>query len=73
MGVYVRLCFSKFSKLQKTDILIVSEIPYWAMPLKPGKQNISANIQELMQTGRTQAQAVAIALRVSGKNVQKKR
>ena len=49
------------------------EIPYWTMPLKPGKQNISANIQELMQTGRTQAQAVAIALRVAGKNVQKKR
>ena len=73
MGVTVRGILKKFSKLQKTDILIVFEIQYGPMPLKPGKQNISANIQELMQTGRTQAQAVAIALRVAGKNVQKKR
>lgn len=42
------------------------------MPLKPGKQNISANIRELMQTGRTQAQSIAIALRVAGKSAKKR-
>lgn len=36
------------------------------MPLKKGKRNISANIRELMHTGRSQKQSVAIAMRVAG-------
>lgn len=41
------------------------------MPLLKGKKNIGANIRELMGTGRTQKQSIAIALRVA--NVRKKR
>jgi hypothetical protein len=41
------------------------------MPLLKGKKNIGANIRELMETGRTQKQSIAIALRVA--NVRKKR
>jgi hypothetical protein len=37
------------------------------MPLKPGKKNIGYNIRELMQTGRTRAQSIAIALKESAK------
>jgi hypothetical protein len=37
------------------------------MPLRKGKQNIGANIRELMQTGRSRVQSVAIALKVAGK------
>lgn len=36
------------------------------MPLKKGRKNIGANIRELMQTGRSKKQSVAIALRVAG-------
>lgn len=36
------------------------------MPLKKGRKNIGANIAELIGTGRSQKQAVAIALRVAG-------
>lgn len=38
------------------------------MPLKKGKSNkvISANIKELMKSGRPQKQAVAISLREAG-------
>jgi hypothetical protein len=32
------------------------------MPLKKGKKNIGANIKELKASGRSQKQAVAIAL-----------
>lgn len=38
------------------------------MPLKKGKKNISFNIKELMATGRTQTQSVAIALKVARKS-----
>lgn len=39
------------------------------MPLMQGKgdEAVSANIKELVATGRPQAQAVAIAMRVAGK------
>ena len=39
------------------------------MPLKKGKSKavISYNIAELIRSGRTRAQAVAIAMRVAGK------
>jgi len=36
------------------------------MPLKKEKANISANIRELMHTGRSQKQSIAIAMRVAG-------
>ena len=38
------------------------------MPLKKGKKNIGYNIRELMSTGRSQKQSVAIAMRVAGKS-----
>jgi len=37
------------------------------MPLKKGIQNIGINIDELMSTGRSRKQSIAIALRVAGK------
>ncbi len=39
------------------------------MPLKKGKSKkvVSANIRELMHTGRPQKQAIAIAMRQAGK------
>jgi hypothetical protein len=39
------------------------------MPLKPGKSNavVSANVSELVKSGRKQPQAVAIALKTAGK------
>lgn len=44
-------------------------------PLRKGKKNsdVSANIRELMDSGRSQKQSVAIALRVAGKSRNKKR
>ena len=43
------------------------------MPLKKGrsKKAISANIRELMRSGRKQRQAVAIAMRKAGKSHKK--
>jgi hypothetical protein len=38
------------------------------MPLKKGKKNIGYNIRELMSTGRSYKQSVAIAMRVAGKS-----
>jgi hypothetical protein len=35
------------------------------MPLLKGKKNTGVNIRELMSTGRSQRQAVAIALRIA--------
>ncbi len=44
------------------------------MPLKRGssKKTVSANIKELMGTGRKQSQAVAIAMKEAGKSRKKK-
>ena len=40
------------------------------MPLKRGNSNkvVSANVKELMSTGRSQKQSVAIALKKAGKS-----
>jgi hypothetical protein len=35
------------------------------MPLKKGKSHIGENIRELMGTGRTKEQSIAIALKVA--------
>ena len=45
------------------------------MPLKTGRSKaaISANITELMHSGRPQAQAIAIAMRKAGKARKRKR
>lgn len=45
------------------------------MPLKKGNSNktVSSNVKELMNTGRPQKQAVAIALNTAGKSNKKKR
>ena len=45
------------------------------MPLKSGKSKsiISANIRELMHSGRPQKQAIAIAMDKAGKGRRKKR
>lgn len=45
------------------------------MPLKSGKnkKTISSNTKELMSTGRSQEQAVAIALNKAGKGKKKKK
>lgn len=37
------------------------------MPLLPGKGNMGANIKELMNTGRPQKQAIAIAYSVAAR------
>lgn len=43
------------------------------MPLKKGKSDktVSANVRELMKSGRPQKQAVAIALRSAGRSRKK--
>ncbi len=43
------------------------------MPLKKGSSNktVSANVSELVATGRPQRQAVAIALKTAGKSNKK--
>lgn len=38
------------------------------MPLKRGKKNIGKNISELVESGRPQKQAIAIAMSKSGKS-----
>ena len=45
------------------------------MPLKSGKSDkvVSANISELMHSGRSQSQAIAIAMSKAGKSRKKKR
>jgi uncharacterized protein YoaH (UPF0181 family) len=45
------------------------------LPLKSGKskKTISSNIKELMSTGRSQEQAIAIALNKAGKGKKKKK
>lgn len=45
------------------------------MPLKTGKSQkvISSNIKELMDTGRKQSQAVAIAMSKAGKSNKEKK
>lgn len=44
------------------------------MPLKTGKSNkaVGQNVKELMSTGRSQKQSVAIALKKAGKSNKKK-
>jgi len=42
------------------------------MPLKKGKKNVSSNIKKLMKEGRTQKQAVAIALETARKKRKKR-
>jgi len=45
------------------------------MPLKKGKSKrvVSENIRELMQSGRPQRQAVAIAMKKAGKSKKRKK
>jgi hypothetical protein len=42
------------------------------MPLKKGKRAISQNISELVHSGRSQKQAVAIAMNVAKRKKKKK-
>lgn len=42
------------------------------MPLKKGKKNIGKNIKTEMSHGKSQKQAIAIALSVAGKSKNKK-
>jgi hypothetical protein len=43
------------------------------MPLLKGKKNVGRNIKELMSTGRSRRQSIAIALNVAGMSKKKKR
>lgn len=38
------------------------------MPLKPGKENVGKNIEELIKSGYSKRQAIAIAISKAGKN-----
>jgi hypothetical protein len=62
-GPVGRIPLQKFAKKK----VIKFAKSFHSMPLKKGLQNIGKNIRELMQTGRSQAQSTAIALRVAGK------
>lgn len=54
---------------------ITEKVPITVMPLKKGKSAaaVSANIRELIHSGRPQKQAVAIAMSKAGKSRKKKR
>ena len=43
------------------------------MPLKKGVQFIGGNIHELMEHGRSRVQSVAIAMKVAGKDIPRKK
>lgn len=47
-------------------------VPENHMPLKPGKQNVGANINELVHSGKPQKQAVAIAMKEAKKRKKRK-
>lgn len=42
------------------------------MPLKKGKKNVGKNIKELMSSGHSKKQSIAIALNVAGKGKKKR-